>query len=229
MGVPDRTPAVTLGVVWIGIALLPVSNLLLPTGILLAERTLYLPSVGAVLALGGVAERVSAWLPSATARRVAVGVMAVLLLVAGAHSALRARVWKDNASLLHQVEREAPSNYRAHRTLALYLDRQGRLDDAAREYRRSIALWGGDPKVFENLAILLDRQGNDAAAVAVLRAGLAVDGAAPTMRSKLYYLQATQGDWLAARATAEAGVSLGDTMFVSLVHRADSALTVRDR
>ena len=139
------TPAVTLGVVWIGIALLPVSNLLLPTGILLAERTLYLPSVGAVLALGGVAERMSRWLPSATARRVAVGVMVVLLLVAGAHSALRARVWKDNASLLRQVEREAPSNYRAHRTLALYLDRQGRLDDAAREYRRSIALWGGDP------------------------------------------------------------------------------------
>ena len=83
--------------------------------------------------------------------------------------------------------------------------------------------------MFENLAILLDRQGNDTAAVAVLRAGLAVDGAAPAMRSKLYYLQATQGDWLAARATAEGGVSLGDTMFVSLVHRADSALTLRDR
>ena len=43
----------SLGIVWVAIAVLPVSNLILPTGILLAERTLYLASVGAVLAVAG--------------------------------------------------------------------------------------------------------------------------------------------------------------------------------
>ena len=48
-----RAPVAAFGVVWVLVALLPVSNLLLPTGVLLAERTLFLPSVGAMLAVGG--------------------------------------------------------------------------------------------------------------------------------------------------------------------------------
>ena len=39
-------------------ALLPVSNLLVPTGIMLAERTLMLPSVGLMLAVGATLESV---------------------------------------------------------------------------------------------------------------------------------------------------------------------------
>ena len=70
----------------------------------------------------------------------------------------------------------------------------------------------------------LDRQGRDGDAAMVLREGLAIDPAAPTMRSKLYYIQASRGDWPAARLTASAGLAQGDTMFASLVVRADSAL-----
>src|SRR2546425_4891246 len=48
----------TYGLGWIAIAFLPVSNLLFSTGVLLAERTLYLPSVGLALAAGaGLARR----------------------------------------------------------------------------------------------------------------------------------------------------------------------------
>ena len=43
----DRRPLVAIG--WVAIAFLPASNLLVPTGQLLAERTLYLPSVGIAL------------------------------------------------------------------------------------------------------------------------------------------------------------------------------------
>lgn len=43
----DRRPLVAIA--WIAIAFLPASNLLVPTGQLLAERTLYLPSVGVAL------------------------------------------------------------------------------------------------------------------------------------------------------------------------------------
>jgi tetratricopeptide (TPR) repeat protein len=45
----DRRPLVAIA--WVGIAFLPASNLLVPTGQLLAERTLYLPSVGIALLL----------------------------------------------------------------------------------------------------------------------------------------------------------------------------------
>ncbi|HEY6174438.1 MAG TPA: hypothetical protein VIX73_08350, partial [Kofleriaceae bacterium] len=45
-----RVEAFGLG--WIAIAFLPVANLFFPTGVLVAERTLYLPSVGLALAAG---------------------------------------------------------------------------------------------------------------------------------------------------------------------------------
>jgi tetratricopeptide (TPR) repeat protein len=220
----SRAPAVTLGVAWVAIALLPVSNLLVPTGILLAERTLYLASVGAMLALAGAAAVIAGHVPLPWARRMLAVVVVLLALGGGVRSMTRAGVWRDNERLLQQVPVEAPRNYRAHRTLAQHHDRQGRLNEAALEYRRSLALWGGDAKVYEDLAILLDRQGRDAEAVTVLHEGLAIDPAAPSMRSKLYYIEATQGNWPSARATASAGLVLGDTMFASLVVRADSAL-----
>jgi protein O-mannosyl-transferase len=220
----SRVPAISLGIVWVAIALLPVSNLILPTGILLAERTLYLASVGAVLALAGLAAIASDWMASRIGTRVVLAAVAVVALLGAARSVTRASVWRDNERLLQQVAIEAPRNYRAHRTRALHLDRQGHLDEAAQEYRRSIELWGRDARVYEDLAILLDRQGRDADAAIVLHDGLAVDPAAPTMRSKLYYIQASSGDWPAARVTASAGLAQGDTMFASLVVRADSAL-----
>jgi hypothetical protein len=55
-----RAPPVSFGLAWVAVSLLPVSNLLLPTGILVAERTLFLPSAGFLVALGGVAAGVEA-------------------------------------------------------------------------------------------------------------------------------------------------------------------------
>ncbi len=45
---------------WIVVTLLLVSNLIVPTGILLAERTLFLPSVGAALLIGDAVTRLTA-------------------------------------------------------------------------------------------------------------------------------------------------------------------------
>src|SRR4029078_2303538 len=52
-------PSVSFGIAWAAIALLPVSNIV-PTGVVLAERTLFLPSIGFVLAVGPVAAQVAA-------------------------------------------------------------------------------------------------------------------------------------------------------------------------
>ena len=44
-----RAPVASFGLFWFIIAYAPVSNVLIPTGIVTAERTLFLPSVGVVL------------------------------------------------------------------------------------------------------------------------------------------------------------------------------------
>lgn len=218
-----QCPAVTLGIAWAAVAILPVSNLLLPTGILLAERTLYLASAGVAIAVGGLVAL--AWPMLHGAQHQVAAALAGAVLVAGAwRSGSRMLVWRNNDALFAQVDIEAADNYRAHRSRALDLDRRGYVAEAEREYRRSIELWPRDPKVHEDLAILLHRQQRDDDAIAVLEAGLQVDPAMPAMRSKLYFIEAGRGRWTDARATAEAGAAAGDTMFTALVRRADSAL-----
>jgi len=48
-----RAPVVAFGLIWIAVALAPVSNLIAPTGIVLAERVLFLPTVGLAMVVCG--------------------------------------------------------------------------------------------------------------------------------------------------------------------------------
>ena len=134
-----RAPAVTLGVLWLGITLVPVSNLLLPTGFLLAERTLFLPTAGFVIAGAGL---VATILPSprpAWTRElsVAVGVLAVLGIV---RSAERQRVWRNEAFFSVRGVQDAPASYRAQRAYGEVLFFLGRNELALDAYRRALAL-----------------------------------------------------------------------------------------
>jgi tetratricopeptide (TPR) repeat protein len=97
----DRRPLVALG--WIAVAFLPASNLLVPTGQLLAERTLYLPSIGvALLAAWGI-DRIHAFaraLGGALAAQLATGIPAAAIAVGGLLVAYPAVIrWQDNYTL----------------------------------------------------------------------------------------------------------------------------------
>jgi hypothetical protein len=96
-----RVEAFGLG--WIGLALGPVANLVFPVGVLVAERTLYLPSVGLVMAVG-------AWLGALAPQRVRVAV-AGLVLLGGIRSALRVPVWRDVHSVVMSELQDSPRSY----------------------------------------------------------------------------------------------------------------------
>jgi len=105
------------GLGWIGIALLPVANLLYPAGFYLAERTLYLPSVGLVIAA-------AAWL-GRLPREVLRPVVAALVLLGGIRTVLRVPVWRDDAHVTRSVLRDSPRSYVGHkRMIGLFLDRR---------------------------------------------------------------------------------------------------------
>ena len=96
-----RVEAFGLG--WIAIALFPVSNLVLPVGVLLAERALYLPSVGLALAVG-------AWLKDLETRRLAL-VLSMLVLVGGVLTFLRIPVWRDTRSMITSELEDSPRSF----------------------------------------------------------------------------------------------------------------------
>ncbi|HZE74187.1 MAG TPA: hypothetical protein VE091_02690, partial [Gemmatimonadales bacterium] len=101
-----RAPVVTLALGWIAATVFIVANLLVPTGILLAERTLYLASVGVVLLL--------AWGWNAL-RPSAPGLANACLVAAVAAGALRTvtrnPIWRDDATYLPAMVRDAPESF----------------------------------------------------------------------------------------------------------------------
>src|SRR6266550_1847888 len=98
------------GLGWVAITFLPVSNLLFSTGILLAERTLYLPSVGLALAAGTWAAR----LPPQRLR----AVLVLLVLTGGIRSGLRTLVWHDDFSVTQSILEDSPDSYRGPARMA---------------------------------------------------------------------------------------------------------------
>jgi protein O-mannosyl-transferase len=101
------------GLGWIAIAFLPVSNLLVPIGVVLAERTLYLPSAGLAIAAGAALAR----LPVDRLRPVVV----VLVLACAARTALRVPIWKDDGAVTFSILSDSPNSYRGPaRMAALY-------------------------------------------------------------------------------------------------------------
>jgi len=101
------------GLGWIAIAFLPVSNLLFSSGVLLAERTLYLPSVGLALAAGAALARLPV-----PRFRIALG---LLVIAGGVRSAVRTPVWHDDFSVTQSILQDSPDSYRGPaRMAALY-------------------------------------------------------------------------------------------------------------
>lgn len=133
-----RAPAIAFGLAWCAFGLFPVHNVLVPTGIVLAERTLFLPSIGAMIALGGLGalllER------SASFARLGLAITTGVLLVLGAYrSTTRHPVWSDQFNLWYQTANvDAPKSLLAHEALAeayfqLEMERM-----AEQEYRLAI-------------------------------------------------------------------------------------------
>src|SRR5205823_4699420 len=83
------------GLGWIGVALLPVANFLYPAGFYVAERTLYLPSAGLVLAATAALSR----LPRERLRLV----VATLCLLGGIRTALRVPKWRDDNAVTRSI------------------------------------------------------------------------------------------------------------------------------
>jgi hypothetical protein len=88
------------GLGWIGVAYLPVANFLFPTGVVMAERTLYLPSAGLAIALG-------AWMARSDNRTFALALI-VLGLAGAIRTALRVPVWKDDRTVTLSILRDSP-------------------------------------------------------------------------------------------------------------------------
>ncbi len=127
-----------LGLLWYPIAILPVSNFLIPIGVLLAERTLYLPSVAFSMAIAALYVVLRKRRDTA---RLAL-VLAVAIPVAYAvRSMVRVPDWKSTDSILLALVRDRPDAFRGVWHVARIERQQGDTTAALANYDLALKLW----------------------------------------------------------------------------------------
>jgi len=162
-----RFPLVTFGVLWLGITILPVSNII-PTMQFVAERFLYLPVFGFCLvvvelfALGYGRAR-------AAPRAVLVGLLVALLGFYAIRTVVRNADWKDRETLFRVTAASAPNAIRPNKNYGVCLlnrgayaeagvifDRLVRLDPLNHELIRHLGYaWYYDGRTTEGLQLIL--------------------------------------------------------------------------
>lgn len=131
-------PLITAGLLWFGITVLPVSNLFFSTGVLLAERTLYLPSVGLCFVAAGLAGPVMAAPPGR--RRILLLAVAAFGLALFLRTVARNPTWMNTFVVMQTLNQDHPESWRAFRARALGLERVGETQAAAGEWDVAVAL-----------------------------------------------------------------------------------------
>jgi len=194
-----RAPAIAFTAALAALSYLPTSNLLFPSGVVLAERNLYL-ALGLAAALAGMGVQ---WAMSGWGARPALAALGVVALACGARSLARLPAWRDNRSQLLTLLAEHPESYRAHLSAAAVLAGLGDTTGARREYRVADSLFAGDPHVDAAHALYLMGLGDTTSAAPLVRRARTAMPNEPIALRAQFLLQLARDDRPGARALAD--------------------------
>ncbi|MCC7194247.1 MAG: hypothetical protein IT356_01695 [Gemmatimonadaceae bacterium] len=227
-----RFPFVTFALAWIAVCLAPVANILIPTGILIAERTLLVPSVAVVLLAGSLVP----WIEQRLAglRRewstVAAGALAVVLMLGAAKSAERQLTWKDSDTVFDTMIEDEPLSFKAHYASGGRLFDEHRPRDAEREWRYAIALFPSYYAVYQDLAHRYREAHICPAAIPLYQKALELEPDLPLTRAGLAACYLEVAEFRRARTVSREAIAWGfyRKAFEYIIERADSALAAND-
>jgi tetratricopeptide (TPR) repeat protein len=162
-----RSRPLLLGIGIFTLFLLPASNVLFPTGTLMAERLLYLPSFAVCLIAGHLgADLARRGKPALVG---AVAAAALLLGLGAARTWTRLPAWSDNATLALTDVKLQPRSAKLQAGAGIALHSAGREEEAEAAYRRALAIWPDYAQIHYNLALLLDERDAEEEAIGHLK------------------------------------------------------------
>ena len=128
-----KQPAIAFAILFFYIALLPVSNWIVPTSLVMAERYLYLPSLGICLIGATIWANIS---KLQVKKILAVGVMAFAGLLCIAHN----YIWKDNLTFYGNIVRVFPDNVRGRQSYGVALLEAGQPVEARAQFEAGLRI-----------------------------------------------------------------------------------------
>ena len=208
----------TFVIIFATATLAPVSNLVIHTGVVIAERTMYSPSVAYALAMGVATAalwqhraKLSLVLPLALEAAVAAG--AIILTETSIPA------WHDTPAAVAAMRARAPDSYRGYYLLASREADSGRTAAAQSHYRAAIAQFSHDPMLLYHGGINALRVGDSTTAARWLAGSIGADSNFVRARTALIMLVMHHGDSAGARSLLVDGLRLdpGERMWRTML------------
>lgn len=154
------------------VSFLPASNLLVPTGQVLAERTLYLPSVGVALAIGVILEWLSRRDVSPAFLRIATSVFVLVLLWSAARAARWTEHWRNHERLFARMIAADPRGYAGYWLSGVEATLQKRPNEGLEFFEKAYAIEQRDRGLVLDYGASLTNHGQYQRAASVYRDAL---------------------------------------------------------
>lgn len=146
-------PAAGLPAAWFFITVLPVSNLLMPIGVVVAERLLYTPGFALTLIVAAAWQKGQArWSPGRMPMRLAYAATTVVLGLFAYRTVVRNPDWKSMDAVANAVLRDHPESYRAQWIMSGRLFGLGNSDLGLQTLEMAYRIWPNDGQVLAQLA-----------------------------------------------------------------------------
>ncbi|MBI1951036.1 MAG: tetratricopeptide repeat protein [Acidobacteria bacterium] len=165
-----RVPVCGFALLFMAASACLTTNVVLFIGTLLAERLMYLPTLGLCLVAGWAVDRA----PGRQSRRLAAGVAAVAILILAARSWARIPEWRNDFALYSSAARVSPRCARIRYNLGNGHLKAGRYADAEENYRAALRIYPDfqDARVNLGMALLQQRRPLEALELLERAAGL---------------------------------------------------------
>ena len=211
-----KRPAAGFGVLFFLLAALPTSNFLFVTGTVMAERLMYLPSAGIVLAA-------AAFFPGGLAlgrRRVAAAALAGITLLLLFRTIVRNTVWESDDTLFTNLLETSPGSAKAHYDYAYQAADRGRRRPAYEQYTIATGIFARYYDAWAARGRMAGEIGDLAEAVADGRRSVAIFPPYENGWFTIGYDAERRGDFAAADAAYRQGLEKCPTSYPLAYHRA---------
>ncbi len=197
--------AAAFGTVWFLVAISPTSNVLFLSGIMLAERALYLPSVGLAAATGWLAVRLARERP-----RVVWVALVVAVAAGSVRTWTRNPTWRDNDTVFNTMLAEVPHSGRSQWILGDRFLEVGSLSQGLFAYRAAVGILGGHYTVVAEISQRLMNVGAYGPAERLLTFAWRDHPQFPLASSLLAWIRAVHGDAAGTEQWARTSLALYD-------------------
>ncbi|MFQ5878343.1 MAG: tetratricopeptide repeat protein [Acidobacteriota bacterium] len=188
-----RAPTCSLALWWIAVSSSLTTNLVIFIGTLLAERLMYLPSVGLCLLAGWA-------LASIPGRLLGIATAVAAVAVGAASWRTRARIpdWKDDLALYGSAARVSPRSARIRFNLGNAHLRRSEYDRAEEEYRAALSIYPDFNDARINLGMAVLQRGRPLEALGFLKTAVSRSPTLPDAWINLGAAYRSLGDPLSA-------------------------------